>query len=282
MISGFPAASQIKTLQDWTDIHQYQKPGWIFRGQRSVMGKEGQLKTSLERCCEREDIQGLGCSTLERNIIREFKRAYHQYGQHPPVEESLIEWISIMQHHGAPTRLLDFTYSLYVAAYFALEFASEKADDACAVWAIRAPWASKQSAQAFEIMKKEQTEKLLEPTESSHEPAYRALFFEPPFVKVTAPISPFRLTERLRIQKGIFMAPGDLSVGFIDNLTALSRHDSDENVIQIILPRKLRTVALEKLHYMNISRTSLFPGLDGYAQSLGVFHPSFRPDPYGG
>jgi hypothetical protein len=46
-----------------------------------------------------------------------------------------------MQHHGAPTRLLDFTYSIYVAAYFALE----SADADAAVWAVNAPWALRTS-----------------------------------------------------------------------------------------------------------------------------------------
>ena len=37
-----------------------------------------------------------------------------------------------MQHHGAPTRLIDFTWSPYVAAFFALERATGDA----AVWAV--------------------------------------------------------------------------------------------------------------------------------------------------
>jgi hypothetical protein len=48
-------------------------------------------------------------------------------------------------------------------------------------------------------------------------------------------------------------------------------------MLQIVIPVSMRREALQQLHNMNISRTSLFPGLDGYARSLGVYHPAFDP-----
>jgi len=42
------------TLRSWNDIHSYLKPGWIYRGQKS---KDWPLMTSLERCCDREQIK---------------------------------------------------------------------------------------------------------------------------------------------------------------------------------------------------------------------------------
>ena len=51
---------------------------------------------------------------------------------HVPEWEDDFQWLALMQHHGAPTRLLDFTWSPYVAAFLALE----RAVDDAAVWAI--------------------------------------------------------------------------------------------------------------------------------------------------
>ena len=59
-------------------------------------------------------------AAVEIRLSREFRRAYHDYATHIPSQGSVIEWLALMQHHGAPTRLLDFSYSVYVAAYFPL------------------------------------------------------------------------------------------------------------------------------------------------------------------
>jgi hypothetical protein len=74
----------------------------------------------------------------ESRIRRIFERKSRLFLADVPNNDE-IEWLALMQHHGAPTRLLDFTWSPYVAAFFALERATEDA----AVWAINLPllWA---------------------------------------------------------------------------------------------------------------------------------------------
>ena len=261
------------TFSSWTDIGSYARPAWIYRGQRSA---DWSLSTSLERCCNREQVAPSDRLRFERELLRDFRRLYHQYAHHVPGSTAIVEWMSLMQHHGAPTRLLDFTYSIYVAAYFALE----TADGDAAVWAVNGPWALRASVSLLVDRGKATATKLQASTTEEHEVVANDLLFDKPVSRLACPLSPFRQNERLRTQRGTFLVPGEVASSFMDNLLELPGHDQPQNLVKLVLPRALRAAALEHLYSMNISRTSLFPGLDGYAQSLGVFHPSFRPAPW--
>lgn len=256
------------TLDKWSDIHDFGRRNWLFRGQRSA---KWDLKTSLERCFERESIEGDARTALEAELLREFRRTYHNYAVHIPERGSVIEWLSLMQHHGAPTRLLDFNYSIYVACYFALE----TADADCAVWAVDAEWVMGEALEAMKQAGKSNAARLQAKTSEDHEAIAGEMLFRPPYVSSVLLLSPFLLNERLRIQKGTFLVPGDMGASFMGNLRSHAGHG--DHVLKIVIPAKFRGEALEKLHYMNISSTSLFPGLDGYARSLGIYHPAFRP-----
>jgi hypothetical protein len=259
-----------KRISEWNDIHHYARPGWLYRGHRSA---DWVIESSIERCFTRENTPIAERYDFEQELLRDFKRAYHQYAAHVPGDESLIEWLALMEHHGAPTRFVDFSYSIYVAAYFALE----NADEDCAVWAINGPWASKASVSALRNTGKRGVESFLRPTVQEQEKIAGEVLFSAPHVRCAVPLNPFRLNERLRTQKGIFMVTGDCALPFMENLRALPRHHGAENVVKLVIPLSLRRTVLRMLYYMNVSRTSLFPGLDGYARSLGVYHPSFEP-----
>jgi len=54
---------------------------------------------------------------------------------------------------------------------------------------------------------------------------------------------------------------------------------TSENVIQLVIPISERARALEQLRLMNITRASLFPGLDGFAQSMRLLPIREAPQP---
>jgi hypothetical protein len=77
----------------------------------------------------------------EKHMIRDFKRKLHHYTPHVPEDEDVIEWLALMRHYGAPTRLLDFTYSFFVACYFAVNRLDHE-KKAAEIWAIEGMWLS--------------------------------------------------------------------------------------------------------------------------------------------
>jgi hypothetical protein len=261
----------VRRLTSWSNIHEYSQSGWIYRGQKDSVWD---LVSSIERCFDRQDIGTQLRMKVEAELLRQFKRTFHHYSNRLPPEYCVLEWLSLMQHYGAPTRLLDFSYSIYVAAYFAVE----EADSDSAIWAISDTWTLNETIRKLEALKKDNAAQLKSRFSETTESIINGLFLNEPFARCVCAVNPFRLNDRLRIQKGVFLMPGDLCSSFDANLKSMAGYDDSVNCVKLIIPKDLRTEAIRSLFDMNISRTNLFPGLDGFARSLAVYHPAINPD----
>jgi len=180
-----------------------------------------------------------------------------------PAENDPIEWLAVMQHHGAPTRLLDWSFSFLVALFFAVE----KAEASCVVWCLDLHWLLTKVEKKFQTVFKPIID---------HDPRlkrkkfFKSVFQANPALDLVYSLNPNRLNPRLKIQQGIFLAAGNLGISFEDNFDTVQRDERGQVlkiVIEIRNPR-VRTEILRHLYRMNINRATLFPGLDGFAQSL--------------
>jgi hypothetical protein len=268
-----------RTIDDWPTLMAKQQlfdetgDEWVFRGH----SHEGwSLTTSLERSVEEFALAQTMTPDLEVKLILEFVRHYHLYTrEQPPRPGDTLDWLALMRHHGAPTRLLDFTFSFPIAAYFALEDRPNENSGNPTVWAVNKSWLTRLAWKWAEDTHQLDTFRVFATLRDGA--AFRQLFLEsePKFV---APVSPFRRNQRLRIQNGIFLCPGNVQCPFEKILKNLDGYNAGVLGVPIAAGQKgleLRSELLKRLGQAGLDRASLFPGLDGFAQALRTRLPLF-------
>lgn len=226
---------------------------WAFRGERD---ERWPLFSSLSRYLRAFGVHPRAWPEQESRILRIFKRKAHQFLEKPPDIDDDFQWLALMQHHGAPTRLIDFTWSPYVAAFFALERSTSDG----VVWAL--------NKKRVDIGRPS-----MDPRIAGNFPRY--------FLKGNRRFiwmgEPHTMNSRLIAQSGTFAVPGvlDLPVEEI-----LANQDQSNILAKITLTNPVRETAMRELYRMNITNATLFPDLDGLARSLAYeleFHWAYNP-----
>lgn len=235
---------------------------WIFRGQAN---SGWTLKTSLDLAVDRFPSHLADRQSAERFLLREFRRHFHRYSPHLPHEDDTLEWLSLLQHHGAPTRLLDWTFSEYVALYFAVQSApvtSEEQASKCAVWAVNQ---TKCWEMLKEHLRRDKRRKIDVNDKDRNVTNWILTKFAKPMV---CALNPFLLNTRLTIQQGTFLIPTDLTRSFQANFDESIGRKPWWRKIEIECTEGFLITALTNLHRMNVTEVNLFPGIDGLARSL--------------
>ena len=256
----------VRRFRSWESFRKVvsgeEMKGGAFRGQASA---EWPLYSSLSRYLLTYGVNQAVWPEQESRILRIFKRKAHLLLEHLPAEDDSFEWLALMQHHGAPTRLLDFTWSPFVAAFFALERATSHA----AVWALFPPALTHRSIQTVRASQRIRKDEV-----APWVPGGFERFFLPNERRIVIAGEPHRMNQRLIAQSGTFAMPGllDTSIEKLVDPKAIIKFELDVGPI--------RAEAMAELYSMNISNATLFPGLDGLARSLGYeleFHWAFDP-----
>ncbi len=220
--------------------------GWAFRGHADSTWP---LLSSLGRYLKAY-VKEEHWVAQENRIVRLFKRKGHLFLTHIPSHSDTFQWLALMQHHGAPTRLLDFTWSPQVAAFFALESTTKQA----AVWAVN-------------------PNKLVNVTERLNE------FFGNSLAGEIGVGEPFVMNTRLIAQSGTFIVTKQVGDA-VEDIVVKHRYPED-TLVKFELPANLvRPSGMRTLFMMNVTNATLFPGLDGLARSLAYeleFHWAHDP-----
>jgi hypothetical protein len=257
MSSSFFGERNISTMHDFRDIIPLLDDKWIFRGQCDY---NWGLIPSIARIPTEFPVD-----VAEKIANWMFRRRAHHYLEANQIPQTELEWLALMQHHGAPTRLLDWTRSLYVAAFFASE--SPSPSPFSAIWALNVGWCY---VHAIRIIRDKFSH-------LSHLTVHDDLTTDDIFneaiisnvAQFIVPLEPARMNPRLGIQRGLFVVPGDVNASIEDNLLAMANHDTSTHVMKIKILKSLRRELLEELIRMNITSATLFPGLDGFSARIG-------------
>ncbi len=198
--------------------------------------------------------------TMERNLIKQFKKYAHP---HIVERDTEWHWLSIAQHHGLPTRLMDWTYSPLVALHFATNELEHYREDG-AVWKVnysdvhdllqnaQTATLTALGARIFSVDALAETIPDLEALDKLRAPDFDvAVFFEPPAID-----------DRIVNQFAYFSM---LSDPFLCMNDWLSRPQISGKVAatKIVIPHDLKWEVRDKLDQSNVTERVLMPGLDG-------------------
>lgn len=256
----------ITRLEKWSDfklfINRFSE-NWVFRGQADASWV---LNNAIERTAFITHHKG-----IEADFVAEFQRGARNYLSRDEIPEHLIEWLALMQHHGAPTRLLDLTRSPFIAAYFAYEICSSRPDHNVAVWGLNINYLKNK---ALEILSEEYSEALQQSSNLINETLFEKIFYTNNR-RLVFPVEPFRMNRRYSLQQSVFVSTGISDVPLMEQLQFLGE-GIEKAVVKIELPASDKKAALRDLLQMNLHRASLFPDLDGYATSLKLRYDSMK------
>lgn len=250
----------IKDIDDLVDLQKEfdLKGHWIYRGQKD---SKWNLETSFDRMY-RESNGTFSRTTSEIALIKRFQRESHHYGITNIDILNIPEWLSLMQHYGAPTRLLDWTHSFWVGLFFAIidlpKPQDKKTENYCSLWV--ADWKAIDNNTPKEIKKL---------YENDHNLINIDNFIKTVKLNGVVKLNSFKQNERQIIQQGTFLFPLNVEETFEDNWV---KNLKKGGLMKINIPFGLKRKIVQRLYRMNISFTTLYPGIEGFSRSLGHLH----------
>jgi hypothetical protein len=213
---------------------------------------------------------GRDSAALEQHLLRNFRK----YAQGEVVRDgSVWHWLALAQHRGLPTRLLDWTYSPFVALHFATaDLASMHRDGA--VWVIDFVEANRLlPARLRRILDAERSDTLtVEMLGRFTTLAQFDRLTRLPFVVFLEPPS---IDPRIVNQFALFSLMSSPSASLADWLRG-----APHLARRIVIPAGLKWEVRDKLDQLNINERVLFPGLDGLTRWLVRYYwPRFSVSP---
>jgi len=216
------------------------KVDFLFRGQQRdlpLLPKLGRVKLKGE------------IKNIENVMLKEFERTSYAFTEYQP--KTKWDLIALAQHHGLPTRLLDWTYSALTALWFAVEdppYIEHGETEDGVVW----------------ILIPEQDDYDLDTS-----------LAEPLGNSLTKIFRPNVVSKRISSQAGVFTIHKIVKGGKFIKLENHIRFKT--KLMKVIVPSGLFASLRKQLNILGINHSTAFPDLDGLCKHLS-WRFSFHKD----
>jgi hypothetical protein len=250
-VSSWPELQEQLFADSWQEALSRHRPSYAYRGRGDA---DDDLRSSLARVGD--DPRG-----LERHIVRAFRK-YAAIDEVPV--DSIWNWLALGQHHGLPTRMLDWTFSPTVALHFVTadlalfdrDGVMWSVDYARAHELLPARLKTVLDREGADVFTTELLHEEVETLDALEELGEFALFVEPP-----------SFDQRIVNQYALFslMSRADTSLdAWLESQPELWR--------RIVVPSELKWEVRDKLDLANVTERVLFPGLDGLSRWLKRYY----------
>jgi hypothetical protein len=226
-----------------SDLNRYGND-WIYRGQSNP---EWHIESLVARDAMRLSID---VEEFERKTLLKFKQRGRGLASRSEKPKGLLEWLSLMQHHGGPTRLIDFTFSFWVALFFATEFPTGD----CILYLLN----TKNIAANDDIRDHDFFLSCLLGLDKDH------IWIKKDKTSIQMCI-PNNLNKRISIQQGVFVYQTKITDSFTESCDASV---SKAELMKLIIKKSIVSDIKLRLSKTNCISSALFPGIDGYARSM--------------
>lgn len=272
-----------RTLAEFVEIIEGLKPDepdsiW-FRGQsdashqltpgvlRNIHQSHDHLGNEIDDSAIRISSGGIFSGPNAERMLRDFKQLARPFLEQQPSND--FEWMFIAQHHGLPTRLLDWSTNALVALYFAARSApARKGDGVEECKRFKDDHFTPDGFAVFSIEPAKINEKtvLIAETIDIASNAERWGHYLSPMssntstfpICITAP----HMTARIRAQSGTFTLHG-AQIDPLDYYNVLQ-----DLITKIFIPYTSTQEILESLEKMGINESYIYPDLDSIAKDV--------------
>ncbi|MBP7262525.1 MAG: FRG domain-containing protein [Bacteroidia bacterium] len=223
----------------------------------------GELTPSIYRDPYSSELYQYFRNDVEFQFAEDFKRRAPSVSTSFPSENNHLEWLFLMQHHGVPTRLLDWSESILVATFFAVDSDDDMDGE---LWTLL-PWKLNESHGFYGLpsnSKNRILQFLAHEIFHNNPEELREKYNLSEIPKVPMAIIPPLMHPRMHSQFSCFTIHPKPQDGYsIQDIIQDNKY-----LMRYIIPKELKKIFKSNLASLGISQSSIFPDLDGLAKTI--------------